>query len=250
MSMAEFRIRIAGRTAAVSSIFESTRDYCRAYLTEEAPSFSMTITREDLEFEQEAYRAEALEEGFRIRKFTDPFLERASIQRKMAEHLFDCGTLLFHGSAVAVDGEGYLFAARSGTGKSTHTRLWREAFGERAVMVNDDKPFLRITENGVLLCGAPWSGKHGLDTNITVPLKGVCFLERGQENRIRKIKPEEALPMLKKHGCPPLAPEKLPRYLELVDALARKTRLWHMECNRDPRAAVVSFEAMSETGKL
>ncbi len=59
--------------------------------------------------------------------------------RKLAESLLEYGVLLFHGSSVAVDGFGYIFAAQSGTGKSTHARLWRELLGERAVMVNDDK---------------------------------------------------------------------------------------------------------------
>ena len=243
--MADFKIQIAGHAAAIRSLFESTRDYCRCYLTEESPEFSVVISREDLDFEQEMYLREAREEGFRPRNFPDPFLDRAAIQRKVAEHLFGCGILMFHGSVVAVDGEGFLFTAKSGTGKSTHTRLWRQVFGNRAVMVNDDKPFLEITEQGVLMHGSPWSGKHGLDTNITVPLEGICILERGMENRIQKIEPGEALSMLRKQGYRPLDPGKLPKYLELVNALAEKAALWHMECSKDIRAAVVSYEAMS-----
>ena len=126
--MAEFRIKIAGKTAAVRSLFDSTRDYCRAYLTEEEPDFSLAVSREDLAFEQEALRQEAIEEGIRIRVFTDPFLDRAAIQRKVAENLLPGGVLLFHGSAVALDGDGYLFTADCGTGKSTHTRFWRQVF--------------------------------------------------------------------------------------------------------------------------
>ena len=243
--MAEFTITIAGQTAAVTSLFESTRDYCRRYLTEEAPDFTVAVSREDMAFEQAALLREAMEEGIRPRVFTDPFLERAAIQRKVAEHLFDTDTLLLHGSAVAVDGVGYLFTAKCGTGKSTHTRFWREVFGSRAVMINDDKPFLRITEAGVLVCGGPWSGKHGLDTNITVPLKGICILERGSENRIGRITPREALPMLRGQSYVPLAREKFPRFEALADALAEKTALWRMQCTKDPRAALVSYEAMS-----
>lgn len=243
--MAEFRIKIAGQVAAVSSLFESTRDYCRGYLTEEEPDFFVTVEREDMNFEQAALLQEAKEEGMRPRVFTDPFLERAAIQRKVAEHLFEADTLLIHGSAVAVDGEGYLFTAKCGTGKSTHTRLWRQVFGSRAVTVNDDKPFLRIMENGVFLCGAPWSGKHGLDTNMTVPLKGICILERGAENRIRRIEPCQAMQMLRKQTYQPLDARKLPRFEALVDALGEKTALWRMECNKDPQAAAVSYEAMS-----
>ena len=244
--MAEFSIEIAGSVIAVRSLFESTRDYCRAYLSEKPPQFSVAVTREDLDFEQAALRQEAEEEGFRPRVFTDPFLDRAAIQRKVAENLFDSGVLLFHGSALAVDGQGYLFTAKSGTGKSTHTRYWREVFGERAVMVNDDKPFLRFEDGKVLVCGSPWSGKHGLDTNITVPLKALCILSRGEENRIHPIEPKNALFMLLQQSNRPLDSRKLPKYLELVDALANGTALWHMDCTKDPAAATIAYGAMSE----
>lgn len=244
--MAQFLIKIAGYTGQITSLFESTRDYCRNYLSEEEPDFAVTVTREDLSFEQEALRQEALEEGIRVRVFTDPFLERTAIQRKCAEFLFDRSVLMTHGSTVAVDGKAYLFTARCGTGKSTHTRLWRQVFGQRAVMVNDDKPFLQITETGVLACGSPWSGKHGLDTNIIVPLQGICILERGKENRIERITPEEALPMLLHQSYCPLAQEKRARFEELVKHLAERTSLWHMQCNMDPAAAEVSHKTMSE----
>ena len=80
-----------------------------------------------------------------------------------------------------MDGQAVLFTAKSGTGKSTHTKLWRDLFGERAVMVNDDKPLLRILKDGVLVCGTPWDGKHRLSTNCALPLKAICILERGKK---------------------------------------------------------------------
>ena len=243
--MAEFTIEIAGLRAAVSSLFDSTRDYCRNYLTEGAPEISVVVTREDLAFEQDFLLQEAREEGIRPRIFSDPFLERAAIQRKLAEALFDRGTLMLHGSTVAVDGRAYLFTAKCGTGKSTHTRLWREVFGSRAVMVNDDKPFLVVGEQEVLACGSPWSGKHGLDNNITLPLGGICILHRGPENRIRPIPPEEALPMLRHQGYVPLAREKYADYLELTEKLAKTVPLWQMECNKNAEAAEVAHGAMS-----
>ncbi len=243
--MAQFLMEIAGHTGSVTSLFESTRDYCRKYLTNAEPDFFITVCREDLTFEQEALRQEALEEGLRVRTFPDPFLERTAIQRKAAEFLFDRDVLMTHGSTVAVDGKAYLFTARCGTGKSTHTRLWRQAFGERAVMVNDDKPFLQITPSGVLACGSPWSGKHGLDSNITVPLQGICILERGLENRIGKISPEAALPMLLHQSYCPLDPEKRERFEKCVTLLAQRTPLWQMQCNMDLSAAQTAYEAMS-----
>ena len=243
--MAEFKIKIAGRVAAVVSRFESTRDYCARYLTEEPADFAVAVAPEDLVMEQELADLEAKEEGLKRRKFTDPFLERAVIQRKVAQQLLAFDTLLFHGSAVAVGGEGFLFTAACGTGKSTHTRLYREVFGDRAQMVNDDKPFLRLAEAGVQLCGAPWSGKHGLDTNITVPLRGICILERGSENCIRRISPEEAMPMLLHQSGSPLSPELLSQYHALINTLATKVPLWSMECTKDPQAALVAHNAMA-----
>ena len=243
--MTEFLLEIAGHTAAVTSCFESTPQYFRPYLTEKAPEFAIQVTREDISFEQAQLLDEARREGFRVRVFTDPFLERAAIQRKFAEYLFDFDILLFHGSAVAVDGEGYLFTADSGTGKSTHTRLWRQVFGDRAVMVNDDRPFLELRQEGVWLHGAPWSGKHGLDSNIAVPLKGICVLTRGVENHIQRAEPEAVLSMLQKQSYRPGAESKYPRFLELVEVLSRQVPLWQMACNRQPEAAEIAFRAMS-----
>ena len=243
--MAEFRIEIAGKVFAVTSLFESTRDYCRCYLTEKDADFSVAVSPEDLIREQQYLDEEAREEGMKRRKFTDPFLERTAIQRKVAEALLEEGVLLVHGSSIAVDGQGYLFTAKCGTGKSTHARYWREVFGNRAVTVNDDKPFLRITPAGVTMYGAPWSGKHGLDTNIAVPLKGICILERGGENRIFPLTAEEALPMLLHQSQPPLEEEKQAGFCALVTRLAASVSLWRMECTKDPQAALVSWEAMS-----
>ena len=244
--MGEFNIKIAGFTAGVTSLFASTKDYCVRYLSQEEPQCRITVTREDLEFEQEALRQEALEEGIKIRKFTDPFLERTAIQRKLADFLFTRNVLMAHGSTVAVDGKAYLFTAKCGTGKSTHTRLWRQVFGDRAAMVNDDKPFLKLTEEGVLACGSPWSGKHGLDTNIIVPLQGICILERGQENRIARISAEEALPMLLHQTHCPLAVDHPQRFETQVTRLAQAVPLWRMECAIDPQAAEIAHKAMSE----
>ena len=242
--MPEFNIRIAGHTGRITALFESTPLYFKAYLTEDAPEFFVSVNRENLAFEQRDLLEEALREGFRPRTFTDPFLERAAIGRQFAEFLLDHGTLWLHGSALALDGCGYLFTARSGTGKSTHTRLWRERFGDRAVIVNDDKPFVTLTGSGALLHGSPWSGKHGLDTNITVPLRGICLLERGQDNRIEPAEPETVLPLLCQQAYEPLTEEKAAVSHGLLQTLAQRVPLWRMACNKDPEAAETACRGM------
>ena len=242
--MAQFSIEIAGQAAAVTSLFESTPHHFAKYLTDRETDFSITVRPEDLRFEQADADAEAAEEGFRQRNFPDPFLERAAIQRRFAEHLLDHDTALLHGSTLALDSWGYLFTARSGTGKSTHTRLWREMFEDRVQMVNDDKPFAQITPAGVTVWGSPWSGKHGLDSNISVPLAGICLLERGSENVIRPAEPSEVKELLK--GFRPRTPEQAAKYAALLEQLLRQVPLWHMDCTKDPAAAQIAFEAMKK----
>ena len=241
--MAVFTMKVAGAVAEVHSLFDSTRDYCKDYLTEDAPEFTITVTPDNLAYEQADLLAEAKAEGMKPRKFTDPFLERAAIQRQFADFLLNRNILLFHGSTVALDGFAYLFTAKCGTGKSTHTRLWRQVF-PGAQMVNDDKPFLTLTTDGVIAHGSPWSGKHGLSSNISVPLKGICILTRGPENKITPMAPADAMEMLLAQGyCPPEAREK---FLELTRKLADSVTLWHMECNKNPEAAEVAHRAMSK----
>lgn len=243
--MDAFTMEIAGLVVQVQPLFQSTREYCRDYLSDKDAEFFVHVTGEDLTFQQERLEQEAIEEGLKIRKFTEPFLERATIQRKVADELLKRNTLMMHGSTVAVDGKAYLFTAPCKTGKSTHTRLWRELFGQRAVMVNDDMPFLQITSGGVFAYGSPWSGKHGLATNICVPLQGICFLNRGKENVIHRIEAERGIPALRRQMHTPTDEVLLESALALADKLAEIVPLWEMDCNIQSDAPRVSYEAMS-----
>ena len=204
----------------------------------------LRISHEDLIREREKAMKEGALEGLPPREYSDEELEVTAVLRKVTEALFDYDTLLFHGSTIAVDNQAYLFTAKSGTGKSTHTRLWRELLGDKAVMVNDDKPFLKITEDGVLACGSPWNGKHRLGNNIQVPLKAICILERGEENSIKEISPKEALPMLIQQSARPADPKKMGKYMELIDRLTQKVKFYRMQCTMDPTAAQMAHDEM------
>ena len=242
--MDAFMMEVAGSVFAVQPLFESTRAYCADYLTDREPEFSVAVDRADLVQEQRLLDIEADEEGLKRRKFSDMFLERSVIQRRVAKALIGKDTLMLHGSTVAVDGQAYLFTAPCGTGKSTHTRLWREVFGDRAVMVNGDKPFVWITFDGVLACGSPWTGKHGLGSNVSFPMKGICILSRGSENRIRLLAPEDAADFLRSQCFVPEDSEQAGRALELLDRLIRTVSLWQMECTKQPEAAITAYQAM------
>ena len=128
----EFTVKLADIPVRIHAIWPEMRRFLRDYLTEEEAELSIVTRQEDIERERVMSAKTRAAEGRPQIKCSDAYLETLAIYRKLAEALVERDVLLFHGSVVAVDGEAYLFTAKSGTGKSTHTRLWREAFGERS----------------------------------------------------------------------------------------------------------------------
>lgn len=237
--------KIAERNIAVTSLHDEVHSLCADYLAPDAePDFTVETNQTDVDFERAKSAREDAAEGIPIRQFTDGYLETLAVYRKIAERMPDYDTILFHGFCVAVDGVGYLFTAQSGTGKSTHTRLWRELLGERAVTVNDDKPMIRISGSGATVCGTPWDGKHRLSTNIAVPLKALCLLERAEQNFIRPVTKGEAYPMLLQQAYRPRKSAAMSKTLTLIDRLAASVSLWRLGCNTEIEAARVAYEAM------
>lgn len=244
--MSAFCIKLAGKTFKIYPCSHYIEDYCADYMVDEDSGIIIQTTAEDINLEKEKALREYGHSGGMKQQFSDGYLETLAVYRKIASALLEYDTLLFHGSAISVDGKGYLFTAKSGTGKSTHTRLWREMLGERAVMVNDDKPLLKFTEQGVLVCGTPWNGKHRLSTNISVPLKALCILERDETNHIEPIEKRDALAMLIQQSYRPPDAGKMAKVLALVDKLGDSVSLYRLGCNMEPEAAVVAYEGMKE----
>lgn len=271
--MESFTIRLAGQLFTICPVCDYIREYCKDYIVADVTGQSgiaggdteytssgvgdittesvtrIRITQSDIDFEREKSAREDIKEGIPIRHFSDAYLETLAVYRKIADHLLSCDTLLFHGSVIAVDGIGYLFTAKSGTGKSTHTRLWREYFGERAVMVNDDKPLLRITDSGVTAYGTPWDGKHRLSTNIAVPLKGICILTRDITNHIEQAESHAAYPLIVQQTNRSLSSDGMKQTLSLIDRMLNVVPVYRLGCNMDIEAARVAYEGMNRLKK-
>lgn len=187
------------------------------------------------------------------RRWTDAYLETLALYRKICDGLINFDVLLFHGSVIDVDGKGYLFAARSGTGKSTHAALWRKVLppqGHSVRMINDDKPLLRFTKEGILACGTPWNGKHQLDTNDMVPLSAIGQIVRSPENKVQKLAEEAFWPMALRQCYMPDKPESAERVLELLQRLHDEVPCCQIFCNMEPEAALVSWQGMSGAAKI
>jgi len=158
--------------------------------------------------------------------------------------LLDHDGMLIHSSAVVVDGKAYLFSAPCGTGKSTHTRLWLEKFPD-AFILNDDKPALRLENGKFYAYGTPWSGKTAQNRNVRVELGGICVLRRGAENKIVPYTGRAALHDVLEQTVRPRDPAKMGNLLNILDRLLTLVPVWKLECNMEPEAAAVAYNAMS-----
>ena len=236
--------KIGGKIVEIDSIHKEVHTLCKDYICRQIPDFKVETSQPDIDYEREKSASENRKEGIPVRHFTDEYLETLAVYRKIADQMLSYDTLLFHGSVVAVDETGYLFTAKSGTGKSTHARLWREYFDERAVMVNDDKPLLQITKNGVIAYGTPWDGKHHLSSNIAVPLKAICILTRASENHIEPISKSTAYPMLLQQTYRPCDSLKMQKTLEILDRILNSTNMYKLGCNMKIEAAETAYHAM------
>lgn len=154
--------------------------------------------------------------------------------------------MMLHASAVVVDGKAYLFSADSGTGKSTHTQLWLQKFGDRAYILNDDKPALRLRDGIWYAYGTPWSGKHDISINIGVPVAGIAMVERCEENSIAPFAGTEAILAILRQVNRPYGAAYRAQLLMLLDKLITQVPIWRLRCNMDPEAVEVSYGAMAE----
>lgn len=160
--------------------------------------------------------------------------------------MLDFDGFMLHASAVAYENKAYVFSAPSGTGKSTHTALWQKVFGEeKARIINDDKPAIKLCDDEILVCGTPWSGKTDKNKNIAVPLGGICFLERGNENEIKELTPKDAIYKILNQTLRPLGEENMVKLLELINKVLIRSKAYSMKCNISDEAAIVAYEKMS-----
>ncbi len=241
--MVTFIIKIAEKTVKVNALFEKTMYFCKDYIVGENEPYDIEVTMTDELILNERERSA---KDITV-PATDEYLELLALYRLIADELTDMDIMMFHGSAIAVDGEAYIFTADSGTGKSTHTRLWREYFGERAVMVNDDKPLISFKNGIAYVHGTPWNGKHKLSTNISVPIKAICILERAEENHIEKADIRDAFPKLFTQTYRPSTPKRLVKTMSYIDRLAKSVGLFKLGCNMELSAAEVAYLGMQNS---
>lgn len=239
----EFKVEIVDKVFKVKSLYEDVYKLCRDYLSENKENYYIELSSEDIEFEREKDKKEREVEGLEVVEFSDGYLECLALYRKIVDLLIGEDVMLFHGSAVEVKGEVYLFTAKSGTGKSTHVRHYEKLY--QGQVINDDKPLIKFSDDTIYVYGTPWAGKHHKQINTKGKLKAVCLLNRGKENKIEKITLGEAYPTLLSQAYRFKEQEKMMKTLQLIRKFSN-IDLYKLYCTINEESAIISYEGMNK----
>ena len=232
----KFIVGLADKYIEINSVYDALRNFFKDYLvTDVTPDFSVSLNQEDISAEQEVTSEN---------QFSPTYLETLALLRKLAEILPSHNRILMHGASISYNEHAYLFTAPSGTGKSTHIRLWKKYLGDDVKIVNGDKPFISLEDEPVIY-GSPWAGKENWHRNCKMPLKGICFVQRGTTNSIRRIEASDCLSLLFKQVYLPADTLAAGLTLELVDMLIKKVPLYVLTCDMSEDAVRCSFEALT-----
>ncbi len=230
-----FNVKIAGIIIGIDNRFELTHRICRNYICEGIPEFSVSVNDDEIEAEK----------GSVLSRVSDAYAESVCIYRAICRRMPEYGAFLFHSAVVECDGRAYAFAAPSGTGKSTHAALWLKYFGERARIINGDKPILRRDGEFFFAYGTPWCGKEGLNENDRSPLAAICFLERGKENRIVKLDSSESVGLLFPQILMPESETDVAMLFPLLSDLLGSVGCYRLTCDISEEAVMVAYNGMN-----
>ena len=238
-----FCIRLAGITVEIDNRHNYVCELCADYLcTDSTPAFRVSVSTADTL----TYQATC------GRPVTLPEAESYLLYRRICELMPKYGVFLLHAAVVELDGRGYAFSARRGTGKSTHTALWETRFGGqagdryRATVINGDKPLIRRAPDGRFWAyGTPWCGKEGKGVNRRCPLTAICFLEQGSENRVTVASTADTAARIMEATILPPDAEGQDRMAALVGAAVRDIPAFRLTCRPDTEAVEVAYEFLA-----
>lgn len=227
---------IAGLRVRIENKYEFTTKFCREYLSDDQDSpVDIVASVSEEEFAAERSLSD---------EFSDGYIENICLYRSICMQMPSFGRMLVHCSVLEYDGNAYAFLGRSGTGKSTHTKLWLKYLSPTRV-INGDKPILEYKDGGFIAYGTPWMGKERWGTKAYAPLRGLCFLEQAKVNSIRKLSITETSTRLFTQILIPNEEKNAIATLELTDKIVTQVPAYLLQCDISEEAAKKSFEAMT-----
>lgn len=229
--------KIADLNIKIEPIYDSTLKRLSPYLCKESSfDFDATATLAEIEKCSRSLNG----------KFNLEACESSVILNKICQKVLrDYQGFFFHSSVLMLNGEAYVFSAKSGVGKSTHTELWRKHFGNRVTMINDDKPIIRKNNGKFTAYGTPWMGKAEIGNNTSAPIKAVYILKRGNENSVAKIKPGAVFKDILEATVIPDEKSAMSELLTLLDEFFTSVPLFILTCNISDDAVMTAYSAVN-----
>ncbi|MBO4940856.1 MAG: hypothetical protein J6D15_01420 [Clostridia bacterium] len=224
-----FNIKLADICIGIDNKYLYLEKMCSNYITSDTErEFVVSVTDEEIMAEKTDI------------DFPPAYLESLAVYRKIAEKMADYDGLLMHGVVLEAENSGVALLAKSGVGKSTHARFWLEFLGNRAEIINGDKPIVRIKAGIPFAYGTPWAGKEGIEKNKGVPLKKICFIKRGNENSCVALEKNKVLtPLLNQIHFPDN--KFLGRILGTVEKVVESAEFFEIHCINDISAAEAAY---------
>lgn len=239
--MTELNVKLADEVFTVRLHCNNTGFVFDGYLTDETGGKIIEASEEDNARLLQKYCETEIVTGMQPRRKNKGKTEVLAVHELLGRELLSRGVLLVHGSAVIADGAACLFTAPSGTGKSTHTKLWTELLGNRAFIINDDKPLIRVGSNGATVYPSPWGMTDGKPPLERAPLRAIIALSRG-ENRICQVSSSEMFPKLLKASIRGQTPAETLASVRLQNQLLTQVGLYQMTCKPEPAAAKMAYD--------
>ena len=275
----KFTIETAGKTVFVSANYEQTRKYCEKYIVPdvERPDIIAELTQDEIDRIMVDAREELAKQGIESSGLTREYYEFLLLHEKVSEKMPDFDIVMFHCSCIKVDDQAILFTAKSGTGKSTHSKNWKKYLGERMTYINDDKPFVGVSEAGsasdaaaaaganaatsaganattsagvqITAYGSPWNGKHFLGENTSAPIKAIGIIKRDTVNHIERVSPIDAFITLYQQIYLPRVEKTRAKTMQIMQLLAENVPVYIIYCNMEPESAQVAYEGIFGANK-
>lgn len=229
--MFSFKIKIADVVFLVKANYLDTRNYFSSFLSEEEAVEEICINENDIDIFQKS-----------MPDFDRQMSERAVLKYRMDKILVDYGAFPFHASALSYKGEGYVFTALSGVGKSTHTRIWKETYGEDVIIINDDRPYLKVIGDSVFAFSHPQAGKHMLYTNTKCQIRAIGKIVRDEQNYVKPVTQAEFFPFFVQQTFTMDEPKTTWSIISLIKKVLERVSLYEIHCNMDSNAAELIYE--------
>lgn len=226
--------------------FEFEQNYASGEFARYATGYRFKMWREGREFHLvKEDGSNVVKSNLGLCETADPSLVRFGIWIMFGIVMAPLGGIAIHSSVIVKDGGAVLCLGESGTGKSTHTRLWYENI-EGARLLNDDSPIIRIIDGKCIVYGSPWSGKTHCYVNKCVPVRAFMRLSQAPHNKIYRLPALSAIGAILP-SCPPAFAYDTALQDEICNTVSDaicSTPVYHLECLPDAAAAQLSYSTI------